>query len=267
MALPLKATLLWILLGMTPAAAQLGAGTLFQSLDNVQLAGAGLNTLPGDPNVTKTEIIAWSANDGTQGARVLYNFEALTTLFGDENGDGLPFDLDDIDALEVSSYAQGSQPTIYDFRFSLENPVVNGFGLQVVTPGDVIQITGIGSWVKTVSETALQTALGTSQPLNVDAYCELADGSILISLQGTGSGTNIVHPNFGSVGFYQWSGADVFIIRAPFGLSPAILAYRQSELAPIVSNYYAGYNLTEIVGVEEQPFTAPVTNPNDPTGL
>ena len=259
-----------VLLCASSISAQVGYGTLLQSLSPVQAAGVTSIGVPGNPSITPNEITALSQGEPIGSGRSLFNGQALGLLFGDRNGDGYPFDWPDIDALEVAAPTNPtSQPSPFDLRFSLGVDVLNAQGLAVVTSGDIIRLTGIGTFVTIIPRTAFQAALGTSAPLNVDAYAELADGAVLVSFAGSGTGNNIINPINGQAGsLVSWTGADVFVIRPPFGVVPALFAYRQAELAQVVSFYYAGYALTEVTAIEEQPLVPWVGNSaNDPLGL
>jgi hypothetical protein len=150
---------------------------------------------------------------------------------------------------------------------------VNNQGVTLATSGDVFRFTGVGTLAVVLTRSQLQAAIGTSAPLDVDGYAELPDGSVIVSFRGTGSGNNIIHPTTGSTGAsVPWSGADVFIIRQPFGALPALFAYRQSELAVVVNFYYGNIPFTEVSGIDDQTLfppgvnVPPLTNPNDPLG-
>lgn len=249
--------------------AQVGYGTLLQSLSPVQTPGVTTIALPGNPSITTNEITALSQGEATGSGRSLFNAQSLGLLFGDRNGDGLPFDWPDIDALEVAPPPVGtSQPSPFDLRFSFGTDVLNAQGLAIVTSGDIIKLTGIGTFSTLIPRTAFQAALGTNAALNVDGYAELADGAVLVSFAGNGTGNNIINPINGQTGsLLNWTGADVFIIRPPFGVVPALFGYRQAEISQVVSFYYAGYVLTEVSAIEEQPNVAWTANPaNDPLG-
>lgn len=259
-----------------PMPAQVGFGTLLQSLDPVQASGVTAVGLQGNPSITTNEIVAWSQGEASGRARAIYNAQALGILFGDRNNDGLPFDWPDIDALDVAPPQLGfNQPGPYDIEFSFGADVQNQTGTVVVNTGDIVQLTGIGTYAVTIPRGAFQAALGTSAALNVGGFARTADGSVLVSFRGSGSGNNIVNPLSGQPGTnITWTATDVFIIRPPFGALPAILAYRQGDLAPIMTAYYAGYTLSEIKGLALQPAspTVPattllITNPYDPTGI
>lgn len=257
------------------AAGQVGAGTLCQSLDLFQQTGVNSIQLPGNPSITPNEVTAWASSDGTGGMRSLFNAQQLGTLLGDTNGDGRPFDWPDIDAMHLPAppaLGGRTQPDIYDCRFSVSSTISSG-GLVVATPGDVFRFTGVGTTATVISRGQLLAALGTSSPLDVDAYTELPDGSILVSFTNVGGGTNIVNPLTGQAGgFVSFTPADVLIIRPPFGALPAIFAYRQAELQVVVNFYYGTWSNPDVVGIDAQrlwPGLAPppLNNPNDPLNL
>ena len=265
-------TRLLLLLVLCAAAlpAQVGYGTLLQSLSPVQVTGVSSVGLPGNPGISTNEIVAFSQGEPNGSGRSLLNAQALGLLFGDRNGNGLPFDWPDIDALEVSAPPVGTtQPSPYDFRFSFGADVLAANGSTVVNTGDIIRLTGIGTYTVHIPRGAFQAAIGTSASLNVDGYAELSDGAVLVSFAGSGTGNNIINPLNGQVGnLLTWSGADVFIIRPPFGVLPALFAYRQSDLAQVVNFYYTGYVLSEVTAIEEQPNVGWVSNQSwDPAGV
>lgn len=262
---PSAQALLAVLLFSASSPAQVAAGTLYQSIDTAQNPGVNQVLLPGNPSITTNEVIAWGAGEGPGRARSLLNFQGLATMLGDRDGDSVPFDWRDIDALEVGFYPSGESPTVYDFRFSLSVPVLDGTGMAVISPGDVFSFTGVGGFTKVITEAAFTAALGTTTAVDVDAYCELPSGAVLISVASQGVGSNIVHPLSGFPGTVNFSAADTFIIRPPFGSLPAILAWRGSELDSLTP--YVGYTLTDVVGLGTQPATSPVANPWDPLNL
>ena len=258
------------------ASGQVGAGTLCQSMDLSQLSGVSSIQLPGNPSITPNEVTAWADTDGSGGARSLFNAQQLGIMLGDINGDGLPFDWPDIDAMHLPAPAASSgrtQPDIYDCRFSLSSSMSSN-GLVVATPGDVVQFTGVGAINTAVTRSQLQAAMGTSVALDVNAYTELPGGAILVSFTNFGGGTNIVNPLSGQTGgWVSFTPADVLIIRPPFGALSALFAYRQPELQVVVNFYYGSWPSPDVVGVDAQRLwpggaaPAPLNNPNDPLNL
>ncbi|NRA97693.1 MAG: hypothetical protein HRU14_15970 [Planctomycetes bacterium] len=265
---------LWIV--SATVSAQVGAGTLCQSLDLFQLGGVNSIQLPGNPSITPNEVTAWASSDGAGGMRSLFNAQQLGVLLGDTNGDGLPFDWPDIDAIHLPAPSVTSgrtQPDIYDCRFSLSSTISSN-GLVIATPGDVVGFTGVGSLTTVVTRSQLQAALGTSTSLDVDAYTELPGGAIMVSFTIFGGGTNIVNPLSGQTGgWVSFSPGDVFIIRPPFGALSALFAYRQPELQVVVNFYYGSWPNPDVVGIDAQRLwpagtvPAPLNNPNDPFNM
>jgi hypothetical protein len=259
-----------LLLASAPGLSQVGSGTLLQSISTTQLAGVTSVALPGNPSITTNEILAWSQGEANGRMRALWNAQALGLLLGDRNGDGLPFDLPDIDAIALAPPSPGAlAPSPYDLRLSFATDLASTTG-PPITSGDVIRFTGQGTTTTVVSRAQLQAALGTSAALNVDGYAEVSDGSILVSFAlptGTSglSGNNIVNPLTGGPGQnITFTGADVFAIRPPFGALPAVFVYRQSDLAAVVNapnNYGSGYTLTEVRDIEVQPGVSFIDNP------
>ncbi|MSR74681.1 MAG: hypothetical protein EXS14_04315 [Planctomycetes bacterium] len=251
--------------------AQVGYGTLLQSLSPIQTAGLTAVSLPGNPSITTNEIVALSQGEPNGSGRSLFNAQSLGLLFGDRNGDGFPFDWPDIDALEVVAPPPNTlQPSPFDLRFSFGANVLAANGSTLVNTGDIVRLTGIGTYAIHIPRGAFQAAIGTNAALNVDAYAELADGAVLVSFAGAGTGNNIINPLNGQTGnLLSWTGADVFVIRPPFGALPALFAYRQSDLAQVVNFYYGGsYVLSEVSDIEEQPNVGWVSNQTwDPAGV
>lgn len=271
-----RACFVLLLQSLWPVLGQVGYGTLLQSIDASQPFPANSFVgLQGNPSITTNEVVAWSQADPNFGARALFNAQSLGILFGDRNNDGLPFDWPDIDALEVltPSTPQVSQPLPFDLEVSFGTNVTNQGGTTLFSTGDIVRLNAIGGATISIPRSAFQAALGTSAALNVDGFARVASGAILVSFVGTGSGTNIISPLSGQPGSnITWDGADVFLIRQPFGSLPALFAYRRSELNIVVSFYYGSINWTEIRGIAVQPnspgITLPtLTNPWDPTGL
>ena len=270
----MRPLILLILLAGT-GSAQVGAGTLIHSLSPFQLSGVSSVQLPGNPSVTPNEVCAWSASDAPGDMRSLFNAQQLGLLLGDVDGDGLPFDWPDINAIHCPAPSPASgrtQPDIFDCRFSVSS-TISGGGLVIATPGDVFRFSGIGTVTTVLSSGQIQAALGSFSPVDVDAYTELPDGSVMVSLANVGGGNNIVNPLTGSVGgFVSFTPADVFILRPPFGALPALFAYRQPELQVVVNFYYGNWPSPDVVGIDAQRLwpgsaPAPLNNPNDPLNI
>ena len=262
-------TRIFLFLGLLAASipAQVGRGTLYQSLSQAQLSGVTSIVVTGSGRVTPGTVQAWSAGESAGDCRVALGRDELGLWLADRNGDGLPLDWPDVDALEVTAPVGGAtQPSIYDHRFSLAADLVGTTG-TLVTSGDIFRFSAIGALQIVIPRAQFQAALGTSQALNVSAYAELPGGAVLCSFAANGTGNNIVNPFTGSPGTSAFTPADVFLLRPPIGSLPAIFAYRQAELNTVVSFYYAGYNLTEVTGVAVQPGVTSINNPWDPTNL
>lgn len=250
---------------------QVGAGTLCQSMNPLQLPGVSTIGVPGNPSITPNEITAWADTEPGGLMRSLFNAQQLGILLGDMSGNGAPFDWPDIDAFHVDPPLTGSgrtQPDVFAARFSVSSNIVNG-GQVVATPGDVIRFSGVGSFTTVLSRAQLQSAIGTTAALDVKGYSLLPDGSALVSFGAFGAGNNIIHPNNGSLGSsIPFGPADVFIIRPPYGSQPALFAYRQTELAVIVNFFYGGWPNPTVAGIDSQKLFAgtapPLNNPNDP---
>lgn len=260
--------LLAVLLTSTVLSAQgfVGRGTVYHSISPFQAPGVTAAGLQGNPSITTNEVIAWDNDDGQGGARSLFNAQTLGVLFGDRNGDGLPFDWPNIDALALDPTANvplNGQPSVYDFLFSFDGDVLNQTGAVVIRAGDVLRLTGLGTAVVVVPESAFQAALGFSGRLNVDAMTLRPDGSLHVSFSGLGGrGTNIINPLSGNPGSVNWNAADIFAIRQPYGVQPALFLWRQSDLQPVAANY--GFTVNDIVGLDVQPGQPLFNNPYDP---
>lgn len=254
----------------TAAPAQVGFGTLLQSISTLQNPGVTAVGVPGNPSITVNEVLAWSQGEANGRMRALFNTQAIGIALGDLDGDGLPLDTPDIDAIGVGSVTLGTnEPSIFDLRLSFAVDVAPLFGAPI-TSGDVIRLTGIGTRTNVVTRSQLQASLGTTSALNVDGFAELPDGAILVTFNGNGvafSCNNVLSPLTGQPGSaITCTGGDVFLIRPPFGALPAIFAYRQAELASVVSssvNYGSGYTLSEVRDIEAQPNVPYIDNPSN----
>ncbi|HYC78327.1 MAG TPA: hypothetical protein VEI02_11935 [Planctomycetota bacterium] len=255
------------------APAQYAGGTIFQSLDAFQPTGLNSISVPGNPGgLTTGEVLVYTAG-WTNGARSLATAESLGAVFGDRNGDGKPFDWVNIDAMHVTWTNPAVQPKPFDFRFSFEYNVVNGSGVVQVNAGDVFKISAQGAYVVTIPMSVFQAAVGYTQPLNVDGYAEMPDGSVIVSFKGAagtgsiGNFTNVITA-FGVPGTVPAFGSDVFVIRPPLGLMPAIKLYQASDFQTIVNAVFTNPPaVTEIRDFDLQPLSTAVNNPYDPQNL
>jgi len=252
-----------LILGTALVPAQVPAGTILQSLDNSQGAGVTAIGLTGNPGLGTVDIIAWGAGEGPNRARCLFNYETLAMMLGDPGSNGVADDITDIDALEVDPFPSGGQPDPFALRFSVGASIIG----SAFNPGDIIHFTATGAAATVIPRSAFQAAIGTTQALDIDAYAELADGTVVVSFAGSGNGNNIISPLSGAPGTASFSGADTFLIRQPYGVQPAIFAWRGTELQAMVSTVFSGYQLTDVVALEDQPFTGGAANPWDVGGL
>ncbi len=264
------ATLGFVLIAVAATGtAQFAGGTIFQSLDAAIATGVTAIQVPGNPSLTTGEILCYSQG-WTNGLKSLYSAEALGALVGDRDGDLVPNDWVNVDAMHLLSWTNTSlPPTPFEFLFSFEYDLLNQFSQVVISKGDVIRLTGQGTWTTVISEAQFRAAVGvpTTQTVNVDGLAMMPDGTALVSFLGTGSASNVVNPLTGSPGNLAggWTGADIFAIRQPYGALPAVLVYRVNDLAPIATAVLgSGYTLSELRDFDFEPNTPPATNPWDP---
>ncbi len=248
------------------ASAQYAGGTIFQSLDALQNTGVTSIGCPGNPALTTGEILTYTQG-WSNGIKSLYSAEAFGAILGDRDGDLVPNDWVNIDAMHLVWTNTQLAPTPFDFRISLAYDLLNQFSQAVITSGDVIRLTGQGTWTTVLSRAQLQQAMGASgQALNVDGYAEMPDGTALVSFFGTGTATNVINPLTGGPGTLAggWNGADIFAIRQPYGAIPAVLVYRASDLSVVTNAVFTGYTLTEVRDFDLQPGSPPAVNNWDP---